>query len=411
MSRSDVYAVAGKIADGLGGEPYYGVVVVEDGAISEVVRAPGEDGLPSALASVREKAAAAGKTVDAVHAGTSAIVPGFVDLHVHGGAGADVMDADPQGLRTMIAHHLRHGTTSLVATTMTASKEDIDRALEAVETFRRSSPLGRAVIGVHLEGPFISHKYPGAQNPAHISPARREWLEEWTARHPGLIRILTLAPETEGAEETIRYAVSNGVVAACGHTDATYDIMKQAIGWGVTHSVHCCNGMRPFHHREPGVVGAILLHPELSTELIMDGHHLHPASSNLVRQVKGDRVCLVTDAMRASGMPDGDSSLGGLEVVVRDGVARLKGDGSLAGSTLTMQAALSGLMTQHGLPLHRALPHATSIPAGIVGANGKGRIAAGFAADLLLFDEEAHAVRNVMLGGEWIDFQNGGTVE
>lgn len=445
MSGAVIQAVAGLIADGLGGEPYYGIAVVQDGRIERIIKAgisrhvmdttsadrKSDQGdhethmaalesvqtglepamakadsalsdLESALAELQTAVSAKGGVLQITRAGDAVIVPGFVDLHVHGGGGADVMDADTETVAVMIGHHLRHGSTSLVPTTMTAPKSDIDKALAAVESFRRVSPIGGAVIGVHLEGPFISPVFPGAQNPSHILPARAEWLEGWNDRHPGLIRILTLAPETEGAEETIRAAVALGIVAACGHSNATYDTMQSAIGWGVTHSVHCCNGMRPFHHREPGVVGAVLLHQELSTELIMDGHHLHPASSALVRRVKGNRVCIVTDAMRASGMPDGEYTLGGLAVVVRDSVARLE-DGSLAGSTLTMQSALSGLIRQHGLSLHEALPHATSIPAGIIGAADKGRIEAGAAADMLLLDPADYAVRKVMLGGRWID--------
>lgn len=459
MSGAVIQAVAGLIADGLGGEPYYGIAVVEDGRIERVIKAgisrrvmdttsadrKSDQGdresimaapklgqaeqeshmaapksaqtgleptmakadsalsdLESVLAELQSAVSAKGGALQITRAGDAVIVPGFVDLHVHGGGGADVMDADTETLAVMIGHHLRHGSTSLVATTMTAPKTDIDKALAAVETFRRVSPIGEAVIGVHLEGPFISPVFPGAQNPSHISPARAEWLEGWNDRHPGLIRILTLAPETEGAEVTIRAAVALGIVAACGHSNATYDTMQSAIGWGVTHSVHCCNGMRPFHHREPGVVGAVLLHPQLTTELIMDGHHLHPASSELVRRVKGNRVCIVTDAMRASGMPDGEYTLGGLAVDVREGAARLE-DGSLAGSTLTMQSALSGLIRQHGLSLYEALPHATSIPAGITGAADKGRIEAGAAADLLLLDPADCTVREVMLGGIWLD--------
>lgn len=420
MSREDKQAIAGLIADGLGDQPYYGIVVIEGSVIERTIKTgtsqhdletmatdieSAQAELESALAELQSAVSKKGGALHITRAGEAIIAPGFVDLHVHGGGGADVMDADTEALAVMIGHHLRNGSTSIIATTMTAPKADIDKALAAVEAYCRTSPIGGAVLGVHLEGPFISPVYPGAQNPSHISSARADWIDDWNTRHPGLLRILTLAPEMEGAEETIRAAVSHGIVAACGHSNATYDTMCSAIGWGVTHSVHCCNGMRPFHHREPGVVGAILLHSELSTELIMDGHHLHPASSDLVRRVKGNRVCVVTDAMRASGMPDGEYTLGDLDVNVRDGIARLKVDGSLAGSTLTMQSALAELIRQHGLALHEALPHATSIPAGIIGAADKGRIEAGAAADLLLLDPGACTVREVMLGGSWIGIE------
>jgi N-acetylglucosamine-6-phosphate deacetylase len=259
------------------------------------------------------------------------------------------------------------------------------------------------IAGVHLEGPIISAQWPGAQNPEFIVPPQISWLEEWHQAYPGLVRMLTLAPEAEGAEAAVKWAVKRGMVAACGHTDATYEQMRNAIGWGLSHAVHCCNAMRPFHHREPGTVGAVLLHDEMTTELIVDGVHLHPAAVHLVHKTKAERVCLITDAMAASGGLSGTYDFSGLKVIVEDGVARLE-NGSLAGSALTMEKALQNFVFHHGVPLHEAVPHATSIPASIIGlGHAKGMLAEGRDADLLILDRNSLKVKRVMLGGHWID--------
>jgi N-acetylglucosamine-6-phosphate deacetylase len=285
---------------------------------------------------------------------------------------------------------------------MTAPLDQIEDALGVLDHIRQNHPARSMLIGVHLEGPFISPRWPGAQNPQFIAPPQPGRLLEWLRQYPGLVRMLTLAPELSGAEELIRIAASHRIVPACGHTDASYEQIRAAIGWGLRHAVHCGNAMRGFHHREPGTLGAVLLHEELSTELILDGHHLHSAAASFIMKSKPGQVCLVTDAIRASGMAAGSYTLGGLEVIVDRGCARLE-DGALAGSVLTMDQSLRNLVIEQQLPLHEAIPYVTSVPARIISSPTKGSIAIGKAADLVLLDPHTLQVRRVMLGGRWLE--------
>jgi N-acetylglucosamine-6-phosphate deacetylase len=379
--------IRGMIIDGSGDPGFIGQIRIEDGSIVEVKPAPAE---------------AAADDVHIYAAGDSLILPGFVDIHCHGGGGGDFTDGKQALAESALLHHLAHGTTGMAATTMTTHFEQIEAALSVLEQFRQHHPIRSMLIGVHLEGPFISPRWPGAQNPQYIVPPAPGRLLEWLNRYPGLIRILTLAPEQPGAEELIRIAASHGVVPACGHTDATYEQIRTAIDWGLRHAVHCGNAMRGFHHREPGTFGAVLLHEELSTELILDGFHLHAAASALVMKCKPNQVCLITDAMRASGMTAGTYSLGGLQVTVGQGCARLE-DGTLAGSVLTMDQALRNLVFGMQLSVPEAVPYVSSIPARIVGSQSKGTIAAGKSADLVLMDPRTLQVRQVMLGGRWTE--------
>ena len=265
------------------------------------------------------------------------LLPGFIDMHVHGGYGFDFMDATERAYDEITTFHGRHGTTAMLATTVTAPKNAIDKVLAAADAYRRGETPGARLIGVHLEGPFISAKWPGAQNPAHIVPPRLDWLKEWTAQYPGLVRQLTLAPETEGALEVIEWASRQGIVCSCGHTDASYETVLEAVERGLRQATHTFNAMKPLHHRAPGTVGAVLTEDRICAEVIADGHHVHPACIRLLAQVKtGNNLILITDAISAAGLGDGDYELGGLAVVVKDGVARLKEGDSLAGSTLTM---------------------------------------------------------------------------
>lgn len=399
MSASIVPAkkllLQGNIIDGTGNPPFYGCVGINGNKIIFV--RPIEKGM-HVIDSFRIE-----EDRQIMDAGEGWLVPGFVDLHVHGGAGADVMDGNQTSLSTLCRFHLVHGTTSLAPTTMTASYEEIDNALKAVMAFKYADELKEMILGVHLEGPFISSRYPGAQNPKHISLARKEWIEEWVKRFPGLICQLTLAPELQGSEETVKFARQHGILVACGHSDATYEQMTDAVTWGLSHAVHCCNAMRPFLHRDPGVVGAVLLHEEITTEIIIDGHHLHPAAARLIHKVKQDKVCLVTDAMRASGMKDGTYQFSGLEVYVDSGVATIA-KGNLAGSTLTMDQALRNFMEQTSLELHNAIRHATAIPAAIIGASAnKGSILLNNDADLVILGRDTLRVERVMLGGQWVE--------
>lgn len=344
-----------------------------------------------------------GTDYEIVRANGGTVVPGFIDVHVHGGAGHDFMDADGEELMEITRFHARHGTTGLLATSLTASREQLTAVLERVSSFMAKQMPYSQVLGVHFEGPFISENWKGAQNPDFIVPPQPEWLEAWTGRFPGVIKLQTLAPEAEGALEYIELLARHGIVPSCGHTDATYEQIVAAADRGLRHAVHTFNAMRAFHHREPGTVGAVLTDKRIMAEVIADGHHVHPAGIQMLAAAKGDdHVILVTDAMAAAGMPDGDYDLGGLPVRMSCGVARLKASGNLAGSTLTMIDAFRFMVREIGISLVGASKMASLNPARQLGLDGdRGAIAPGKRADLLLLDDTL-SLRQVWIGGKTI---------
>jgi N-acetylglucosamine-6-phosphate deacetylase len=329
------------------------------------------------------------------------LIPGFIDVHVHGGAGHDFMDANEESLRAITKFHAAHGTTSILATTLTASREELTAVLERVSSFLSNPMPYSQVIGVHLEGPFINVKWKGAQNPAYILPPQVEWLEEWVKQYPGIIKIQTLAPESEGGLAYIEALARNGIVPSCGHTNATYDQLIAAADSGLRHAVHTYNAMKVFHHREPGTVGAVLTDNRIVAEVIADGHHVHPAGIKLLLSAKGkDNVILITDAMSAAGMPDGNYQIGGLPVKMSGGVARLIDSSSLAGSTLTMISAVQYMVREIGVSLEDASRMASANPARQLGIdNVTGALEAGKAADILLLDATLD-IQKVWIGGQ-----------
>ncbi|ANY72458.1 N-acetylglucosamine-6-phosphate deacetylase [Paenibacillus ihbetae] len=327
------------------------------------------------------------------------IIPGFIDIHVHGGNSEDFMDSSKEVLDKITSFHSSQGTTAMLATTMTAPKADIDRVLQEVQNYRNQEMPYTRLEGVHLEGPFISPKWPGAQNPEHIVLANIEWLEEWVSKYPGLVRQVTLAPEREGALEAVKWLNSHGIVAALGHTDATYEEVEAAVEAGLSHGVHTFNAMTGLHHRKPGVVGAMLSDDRLSCEIIADGIHVHPAAMRILARMKPqDKLILITDAMSATGMPDGEYTIGDLPVVVEDGIATLKSNrNSLAGSTLTMIKGFQLLVREVGLSLEQASLAASTNPAKKIGIHDRtGSLEAGKLADVLLLDHKLE------LQGVWI---------
>ncbi|WP_123039279.1 N-acetylglucosamine-6-phosphate deacetylase [Cohnella candidum] len=369
-----------------------GWIWLRDGKIAGLGGYEGSDSIPAEAANAVRVEGAGGW-----------VLPGFIDMHVHGGAGHDFMDADAEELRTITRFHGRHGTTGMLATSMTSPREDLTRVLERVSRFIAGGMPYARLLGVHIEGPFVSLKWKGAQNPAYILPPQPEWLEGWVRDYPGLIRQQTLAPETEGALAYIEQLNAAGAVAACGHTDATYEEILKAADHGLRHAVHTFNAMRPYHHREPGTVGAVLTDPRIMAEVIADGHHVHPAGIKMLVAAKGsDGVILITDAMAAAGMPDGEYEIGGLPVVMAAGVARLKDGGSLAGSTLTMIDAFRFMVREVGVPIPAASKMASANPARQLGLDGEiGTLAADKRADVLLLDEGLE-LRGVWVGGERI---------
>ncbi|QYR20382.1 N-acetylglucosamine-6-phosphate deacetylase [Paenibacillus sp. sptzw28] len=371
-----------------------GSVVVENGVIAAVVQK--KAGL------VHDTGGNGGITI--IDGAGGILLPGFIDVHVHGGYGADFMDASKPAFDTITRFHASKGTTTMLATTVTASREAIEAVLEAAAEYMRSDMPYAALAGVHLEGPFISELWPGAQNPAYISPPRMDWVDKWVSLHPGIIKQLTLAPEKEGALELIKQLARQGIVAACGHTDAVYaDIMKAADA-GLSQAVHTYNAMRGLHHREPGTVGAVLTDARIYAEIIADGHHVHPAAVRLLAASKpADKLILITDAIAAAGLGDGEYDLGGLTVDVRASIARLREGGSLAGSTLTMIDAFRFMLEHTNLTVSQVSRIASANPARQLGLQQRtGSIAIGKQADLVLASESFTSVLRTWVGGRQV---------
>lgn len=331
-----------------------------------------------------------GNPVKRIDASGKLVVPGFIDVHVHGGCGCDFMDASKEAFDRITAFHGSQGTTSIVATTVTASKQEIEHVLAAAKSYMASPMPGAQLVGVHLEGPFISPKRSGAQNSSYIAPANIGWLSDWERDYPGVIRIVTLAPEIEGAYEAISWLTKHGIAASLGHTDATYDQVMKGVEHGLRHAAHTFNAMTPLQHREPGAVGAILSNDRISAEVIADGHHVHPAIIRILHNTKKNgNLILVTDAISAAGMGDGTYSLGGLEVVVQSGAARLAEGGNLAGSTLTTISAFKHVVHHAGLSVTEASRLISGNPAKLLGIDHvTGYLEAGKQADVLLLNRQ-----------------------
>lgn len=326
------------------------------------------------------------------------VFPGFIDVHVHGGGGADTLDGTVDALRRMAALHGSHGTTSLLATTTT---EAYERIMQAARGIREAMSLsegpdwpGARILGLHLEGPYINPKRAGAQNPAFMRPADLGELGEIVAALEEGFRLVTLAPELPGAGEAIDYLRRAGVTVSIGHTDATFEQAMAAFAQGARHVTHTYNAMRPLHHRDPGVVGAAFLSgPSVLCEVIADGIHVHPKAIEALVRLKGaSGICLVTDAIAAAGMPEGEYELGRLKVTVKDRQCRLA-DGALAGSVLTLDQAVGFMVQQVGVPVHEAAMMASLNPARQLGMDSrKGSLRVGKDADVTVLDEAFNAV-------------------
>ncbi len=329
------------------------------------------------------------------------LLPGFVDLHVHGGGGHSVADS-LEAMDEAVAFHHSHGTTSTLVSLMTAPEDALHEQLgwAASLVSRDSSSRGR-VLGSHLEGPFLSARRCGAQNEAHISAPDAALLDRLRTTAGDTLRMVTVAPELDGALPLITSLSQSGVIAAMGHSDATYDQAVAGIRAGISHATHLFNAMPTLHHRKPGAVGAAL-EADLTCELINDGRHLHPAIVRFVFELISSPV-LVTDAIDATGIGDGQFELGGQEVYVHDGEPRLVATGSLAGSTLTMDEAVGRAVSLSGLSIEAASAAASATPARVLGLDREiGSIATGHRADLVVLDDQFQ-VMAVMAEGTWGD--------
>jgi N-acetylglucosamine-6-phosphate deacetylase len=332
------------------------------------------------------------------------ISPGFIDVHMHGGAGRDLMDGRLDSLQHMAAAHGRHGTTSLLAGAVTASQEALEAVArmikEAMSVSRKAEWGGAQVLGLHLEGPYINLEKAGAQNPAYVRSPSKDEIERLTDILGSGFRLITLAPEVPEALEIIPWLRGRGVCVSLGHTAASYEVAMEAIAAGADHGTHIFNAMGPLHHRDPGVVGAVLGSPEVTAELIADGIHVHPGAMRVVWRAKGSsHICLVTDSGMAMDMPDGRYVLGELPVEVKDGVARLVDGGALASSTLGMDQAVRNMVELVGVPLAEALDMATAVPARQIGmSERKGTIQVGKDGDLCLLGSDLLCEQTIVGG-------------
>ncbi len=326
------------------------------------------------------------------------LVPGFVDQHCHGGGGHSFITTDAEEATRAAKFHQQHGTTSLIGSLVTGSREALIAQIETLIPLVDSGVLE----GIHLEGPWISPRYCGAHDVSQLRDPKPADVGELLAVGAGRIKMVTIAPELPGAMDAIHQIVGAGALAAVGHTNADFRTTLSAIEAGARVATHLPNAMRPLHHRDPGAFGALMSDPRVTVELVADGTHVHPAVVRLIMNGAGlDRIAAITDAMPAAGAPDGRYMLGTIEVDVVDGVARLVEGGAIAGSTLTMDKALRWNVQQGGTQLLAACTALSLTPARCLGLTDRGSIAAGNRADLVMLGYQLR-VDAVMVGGEWV---------
>lgn len=326
------------------------------------------------------------------------IAPGFVDTHIHGCKGHDIMDATEEGLLEISKAVAKVGVTTFLPTTLTASVEDTNKAIENIsQNYKKVS--GAKIGGIFLEGPFFCEKYKGAQNPAYFLDPDFEILKSWKEIAGDLPIKIALAPERKGSMDFIKKAKESNFTIALAHSDATYEQAKEAVDNGASIFVHMFNAMSPLHHRNPGMVGAGLSIKDVFAELICDGHHVHPAAAQVVVNAKSkDYVALITDCMSATLMPDGEYKLGEFDVKVENGTARMN-DGNLAGSILLLKDAVKNVVKWGIANEFDAIQMASLTPAKSVGIDDKcGIIAAGRCADLNILDENLELVATYING-------------
>ncbi|KTD87384.1 N-acetylglucosamine-6-phosphate deacetylase [Paenibacillus etheri] len=321
-----------------------------------------------------------------IDGGRHLLVPGMIDVHIHGANGFDMMDGTEQSIQEVSKSCASSGCTSFLATSVSSTLEDL---LEMIRSVKRviGHEVGAKIAGIHLEGPYLNPKRKGMQNEKYLRHPNLDEMNLIFQEAGSLIKMVTIAPELPGGMELISFLKEKGVVIAIAHSDATYEEAKQAFASGASHVTHCFNGMRPIHHRDPGVIVAAFEEKHVSVQAIVDNVHLHPAIIRLMHTLKGpEGMVLITDALQAMGLGDGDYMFGGHHVTVSEGVARLK-DGTLASSTVTMNEALR-YTVETGIPLIDAVKMASTTPANILELQRKGSITTGYDADLVLLDDE-----------------------
>ena len=325
------------------------------------------------------------------------LLPGFIDLHVHGAMGQDAMDASLEGLQKMAGFYASHGVTSFLATTWAAKTEAIMKVLETYRGMIGPVEGGSTLLGVHLEGPYLNSTRSGAQDPDMIQIAKQGEAEKFL--DSGIIKIIDIAPEFPENLWLIDECVRRGITVSVGHSAANYDQVKAAAVRGLKHATHTFNAMTQFGHRELGTVGAVMTIPEISCELISDNIHVHPGAQKILIEVKGpEGVILVTDSTGGTGLPDGDLTINNRTFHIQEGATRLL-DGTLAGSSLTMERALKNAIAASGIPLARAWRMSSLNAARDIGVSStKGSLEVGKDADLVLVDDDFEVILTLVEG-------------
>ena len=331
--------------------------------------------------------------MEVIDAKGSYVSAGFIDIHIHGAGGADVMDATSEALQTISSTLLQTGTTAFLATTMTMSPEAIDKALQNVKKYAKEV-TGARILGVHLEGPFINTKKHGAQDKRYVQKPNAALVENYLDE----VKMITIAPEVEGAELFIRTLKEKypHIVLSIGHSAADYEESKKSFAWGVSHATHLFNAMPPLHHRVPGIVAAVYDSQAVSCDIIADTIHVHPSLLALTYRIKKENLILITDSMRAGCMKNGRYDLGGQSVTVEKGEARLP-DGTLAGSVLRLNEALRNMVQFTEMTRPEAVNSVTKVPAEKLGIK-KGLLKEGYDADIVIFDENFSIIETIIAG-------------
>ncbi|WP_434564579.1 N-acetylglucosamine-6-phosphate deacetylase [Thermoanaerobacterium thermosaccharolyticum] len=347
------------------------------------------------------KIAAIGKGLsgdNVIDADGNYVSPGFIDIHIHGSAGFDTMDGTFDAINAISKSIAKRGTTSFLPTTMTEDKNKIKNAIKNVYENKKRVE-GAEILGIHMEGPFINPKQKGAQDEKFILKPTIDNFIELGGDYIDIVKLVTIAPEIDGSLELIKFLKEKGIIVSVGHTDSTYDEVVAGFKAGITHATHVFNAMRGFHHREVGTLGAIF-DLDISAELIVDGiHSVFPAIRTVLKLKGKENTNLITDAMMAANLSDGLYQLGGQDVYVKDGAARLK-SGVLAGSTLTLDKAVKNILTNTDLSLYESVALASYNSAKVIGVQDrKGLIKEGYDADIIIFDDDID-IKKTIVGGK-----------